>query len=349
MTTLLPTPPPEDATTGGSSKLDALWIEPILVAPVRRRYVMHPIKHQDLYDFYVQQDKARWVTNEIPLDKDVEDWRTKLSDDERHFLSHVLAFFAASDGIVNENLATNFMNEVQLPEAKMFYGAQISIETVHAETYSALIETYIQDPLEQDRLFGAIETIPAVKKKADWALKWMSNPTKQNFAERLVAFAAVEGIFFSGSFAAIFWLKKRGILPGLILSNGFISGDEGLHRDFAAHLYLYYIQRKLTRERLLEIITEAVEIEIEFLTDALPVRLMGMNCELMAQYIQFVTDHLLVTLGAEKHYHVTNPFDFMENISLQGKTNFFEKKSNEYLSKPRMTAEEAKFTTEADF
>jgi len=268
-----------------------------------------------------------WTAEEIDLAEDAKDWK-KLNDNERHFLKHVLAFFAASDGIVNENLVTNFADEVQWPEARCFYGFQIMMENIHAETYSLLIDTYITDPAEKDHLFNALETVPSVKKKGSWALKWLSRK-KGTFAQRLVAFAAVEGIFFSGSFCAIFWLKKRGLMPGLTFSNELISRDEGLHCDFACLLHNQLI-RGAGENVIHRIISEAVEIESEFVTSALPVELIGMNAGLMRQYIEFVADRLLVSLGASKLYDVTNPFPWMEMISMQGKTNFFEKRVGEY-------------------
>lgn len=275
------------------------------------------------------------------------DW-VKLKDSERHFISHVLAFFAASDGIVNENLIERFSQEVQVTEARCFYGFQIAMENVHSEMYSLLIETYIRDSKERDFLFNAIETLPCVKKKADWAINWISSKNA-NFGERVIAFAAVEGIFFSGSFAAIFWLKKRGLMPGLTFSNELISRDEGLHRDFACLMYKHLIQ-KPPKERIIEIISEAVKIEQEFLTDALPVKMLGMNCDLMSQYIEFVADHLLGELGMEKLYNTKNPFSFMELISLEGKTNFFERKVGEYQKSGVMSSrEDHVFTLNADF
>ncbi len=255
------------------------------------------------------------------------EFRTGHQKDEQHFVKNVLAFFAASDGIVNENIAMNFVNAVQYTEAKMFYGFQIMMENIHSETYSLLIDTYIKDKQEQGRLFNAIDTIPAVKKKAEWALKYIEKGT---FVERLIAFAAVEGIFFSGSFCSIFWLKKRGLMPGLTFSNELISRDEGMHCDFACHLYNNHIQKKLTQAKIKEIICGALEIEKEFILEALPVRLIGMNSDLMSQYLEFVTDRLLVSLGVPKVYNSSNPFDFMENIAIQGKTNFFEKRVAEY-------------------
>ena len=263
----------------------------------------------------------------IDLVQDLTDWNEKLNDNEKHYIKNVLAFFAASDGIVNENLAENFLKEVQYPEAKCFYGFQIAMENVHSETYSLLIDTYIKDLQERDKLFKAIDTIPSVKKKAEWALKWISS---QSFAERLVAFAAVEGIFFSGSFCSIFWLKKRGLMPGLSFSNELISRDEGLHCSFATLLYTKYVKNKLSQDRVKEIICEAVEIEKEFVEDSLPVSLIGMNAKLMKQYIEFVADYWLVELGCGRVYNSENPFDFMDMLSLQGKTNFFENRVSEY-------------------
>jgi ribonucleoside-diphosphate reductase beta chain len=299
--------------------------EPILQEN-KDRFVLFPIKHDIIWQMYKKAEASFWTAEEIDLAQDLVDWNSKLNEDEKYFIKHVLAFFAASDGIVNENLAINFMNEVQYPEARCFYGYQIMIENIHSETYSLLIDTYIKDPNEKDKLFHAIDTIPCVGKKAEWALKWISNGT---FQERLVAFAAVEGIFFSGSFCSIFWLKKRGLMPGLSFSNELISRDEGLHCDFACLLYSQ-LENKLNPEQVAEIIINAVEIEKEFVSDALPVRLIGMNAHLMCQYIEFVADRLLLSLGCAKHFNVTNPFDFMELISLQGKTNFFEKRVAEY-------------------
>ncbi len=300
--------------------------EPILKEN-KDRFVIFPIKHDDIWAYYKKAEASFWTAEEIDLQQDVTDWKEKLNDNERHFIKHVLAFFAASDGIVNENLAENFVSEVQYPEAKFFYGFQIMVENIHSETYSLLIDTYIKDPKEKDMLFHAIDTLDCVKKKADWALRWIENAS---FAERLIAFAAVEGIFFSGSFCSIFWLKKRGLMPGLSFSNELISRDEGMHCDFACHIYSKHIKNKLPQQRVTEIITNAVEIEKEFITDALPVRLIGMNSDLMGQYIEFVADRLLGELGCPRVYNATNPFDFMEMISLQGKTNFFEKRVGEY-------------------
>ena len=293
---------------------------------------------------YKKAEASFWTAEEMDLSKDMHDWNNRLNDNERHFISHVLAFFAASDGIVNENLVERFSNEVQAAEARCFYGFQIMMENIHSETYSLLIDTYIKDPAQREYLFDAVETVPCVKKKADWALKWISD-RRSAFGERLVAFAAVEGIFFSGSFASIFWLKKRGLMPGLAFSNELISRDEGMHTDFACLLFSH-LKRRPHPDRVNKIITQAVAIEQEFLTgkstfpsqitsltvppDALPVALIGMNAELMCQYIEFVADRLLVALGCPKHYNSANPFDFMDMISLQGKTNFFEKRVSDY-------------------
>ena len=299
--------------------------EPILKEN-KDRFVLFPIKHNNIWEMYKKAEESFWTAEEIDLNPDLQDWDNKLNDDEKHFIKHVLAFFAASDGIVNENLAVNFMNEVQYPEARCFYGFQIMMENIHSETYSLLIDSYIKDPKEKDRLFHSIDTLPCVGKKAEWAMKWIGNGT---FAERLIAFAAVEGIFFSGSFCSIFWLKKRGLMPGLTFSNELISRDEGLHCDFACLLYAE-LTNHLPKEQVTAIITNAVEIEKEFVSDALPVRLIGMNADMMCQYIEFVADRLLVALGCDKAYNAINPFDFMELISLQGKTNFFEKRVAEY-------------------
>ncbi|CAH7120252.1 Rrm2b [Phodopus roborovskii] len=285
--------------------------------------------------------------DEVDLSKDLPHWN-KLKSDEKYFISHILAFFAASDGIVNENLVERFSQEVQVPEARCFYGFQILIENVHSEMYSLLIDTYIKDPKKREFLFNAIETMPYVKKKADWALRWIAD-RKSTFGERVVAFAAVEGVFFSGSFAAIFWLKKRGLMPGLTFSNELISRDEGLHCDFACLMFRYLVNTP-SEERVREIIVDAVKIEQEFLTEALPVGLIGMNCVLMKQYIEFVADRLLVELGFSKVFQAENPFDFMENISLEGKTNFFEKRVSEYQRFAVMAeTTDNVFTLDADF
>lgn len=291
------------------------------------RFVLFPIKHNDIWSMYKDAEASFWTAEEIDLGPDLMDWKNKLNEDEKYFIKHILAFFAASDGIVNENLAVNFLQEVQYPEARCMYGFQVMIENIHSETYSLLIDTYIKDTSEKSKLFNAIETIDCVKKKADWALRWID---KGSFAERLIAFAAVEGIFFSGSFCSIFWLKKRGLMPGLSFANELISRDEGMHCDFACMLYTSHLQNKLPEDTVYNIIKDAVAIEKEFVCDALPVDLIGMNSKLMSQYIEFVADRLLVSLGLKKIYNATNPFDFMELISLQGKTNFFEKRVGEY-------------------
>jgi ribonucleoside-diphosphate reductase beta chain len=291
------------------------------------RFVVFPLKYHDIWEKYKTAEHSFWTAEEIDLAQDLTDWEEKLNSDEKHYIKNVLAFFAASDGIVNENLAENFLKEVQYPEAKFFYGFQIAMENVHSETYSLLIDTYIKDDTEKDYLFNALDTVPSVKKKADWALKWIES---ESFAERLIAFAAVEGIFFSGSFCSIFWLKKRGLMPGLAFSNELISRDEGLHCEFACLLHNKYITNKVSQERITEIITEAVEIEKEFVTDSLPVSLIGMNAKLMGQYIEFVADYWLTELGCKKVYNAENPFDFMDMLSLQNKGNFFERKISEY-------------------
>jgi len=311
------------------------------------RFVLLPIKHPDIWQMYKKHEASFWTAEEIDLYQDLKDWDS-LTKNEKHFITHVLAFFAASDGIVNENLATNFMEEVQIPEARCFYGFQIMMENIHSETYALLIDTYVKDPKEKDRLFHAIETVPAVKKKAEWALRWIE---QGNFAERLVAFAAVEGIFFSGSFCSIFWLKKRGLMPGLTFSNELISRDEGLHCDFACLLYSMLEHTKLSQEAVHKLIADAVTLEHEFVTDALPVSLIGMNAKLMCQYIEFVADRLLLALDCNKIFNATNPFDFMELISLQGKTNFFEKRVGEYQKSGVMNSntKEETFTFTDDF
>ena len=274
-------------------------IEPIL-QPNDNRFVIFPIQHDDLWDWYKKQQACFWTAEEIDLSEDILDWNTKLSEEERYFIKHILAFFAASDGIVNENLAENFVNEVQYSEAKFFYGFQIMMENIHSETYSLLIDTYVKDEVEKDKLFRAIETFPAIKLKADWALKWIES---DSFAERLIAFAAVEGIFFSGSFCSIFWLKKRGLLPGLAFSNELISRDEGMHCDFAVHLHNHHIVNKVPKERIKEIIIDALNIEREFITESLPVSLIGMNAKLMTEYLEYVTDRLL----SVSYTHLTLP------------------------------------------
>lgn len=320
-------------------------VEPIL-AENKNRFVLFPIEHNDIWSFYKKAEASFWTAEEIDLSQDLVDWE-RLNNDERHFVKHVLAFFAASDGIVNENLAEHFLSEVQYTEAKFFYGFQVAIENIHSETYSLLIDTYIKDSTEKSGLFNAMDTLDCVRKKANWALRWID---KGSFAERLVAFAAVEGIFFSGSFCSIFWLKKRGLMPGLSFSNELISRDEGLHCDFACLLYTRHLVNKLPKEQVREIIIDAVEIEKEFVTDALPVKLIGMNSDLMSQYIEFVADRLLVELGNEKIYNAINPFDFMEMISIQGKTNFFEKRVGEYQKASVLGDKESqRFTLDEEF
>lgn len=321
-------------------------VEPILEEN-KNRFVLFPIQHDDIWSFYKRAEASFWTAEEIDLQQDLVDWESKLNDNERHFVKHVLAFFAASDGIVNENLAENFLSEVQYTEAKFFYGFQVAIENIHSETYSLLIDTYIKDNNDKKYLFNAIDTMDCVRKKADWALRWID---EGNFAERLVAFAAVEGIFFSGSFCSIFWLKKRGLMPGLSFSNELISRDEGLHCDFACLLYNNHIVNKLSKDQVKKIILDAVEIEKEFILDALPVKLIGMNSDLMSQYIEFVADRLLVELGNDKVFNASNPFDFMEMISIQGKTNFFEKRVGEYQKAGVLNNDsDQKFTMNEDF
>jgi len=301
-------------------------LEPIL-QPENNRYVILPIQHDDLWTKYKEQQASFWTAEEIDFASDLNDWNNVLNDNERHFVKHVLAFFAASDGIVNENISDNFVNEVQYLEAKFTYGFQIMMENVHNEVYSLNIDAYVKDPVEKDILFQAIENFPAIKAKADWAKKWIES---ESFTERLIAFAAVEGIFFSGSFCAIFWLKKRGLLPGMTFANELISRDEGLHTDFAVHLHNNHIVNKVPESRIKEIIIDALKIENEFIIESLPVSLIGMNAELMTQYLQFVADNLLVDFGCSKEYNVKCPFDFMELISLEGKSNMFEKRESNY-------------------
>uniref|UniRef100_A0A3B3YV79 Ribonucleoside-diphosphate reductase subunit M2 n=1 Tax=Poecilia mexicana TaxID=48701 RepID=A0A3B3YV79_9TELE len=312
-----------------------------------RRFVIFPIQYHDIWQMYKKAEASFWTAEEVDLSKDLQHWES-LKDDERYFISHVLAFFAASDGIVNENLVERFTQEVQVTEARCFYGFQIAMENIHSEMYSLLIDTYIKDPSEREYLFNAIQTLPCVKKKADWAINWIGN-RNASYGERVVAFAAVEGIFFSGSFAAIFWLKKRGLMPGLTFSNELISRDEGLHCDFACLMFKHLVN-KPPAETVTKIIRNAVEIEQEFLTDALPVKLIGMNCDMMKRYIEFVADRLLLELGFSKVYRSENPFDFMENISLEGKTNFFEKRVGEYQRMGVMSGPtDNTFRLDADF
>lgn len=324
-----------------------LNVEPLLQENPKR-FVIFPIQYHDLWKMYKKAEASFWTAQEVDLSKDLNDWQ-KLKPEEKRFISHVLAFFAASDGIVNENLAERFYREVQISEARCFYGFQIAIENIHSEMYSLLIDTYITDPFEKEKLFDAIETLSCVKKKADWAIAWIKT-RDASFGERLVAFAAVEGIFFSGSFAAIFWLKKRGLMPGLTFSNELISRDEGLHCDFAC-MMMNRLKCKPSEQKIIQIISDAVKIEQEFLTEALPVALIGMNNHLMKQYIEFVADRLLRELNCKKIYHAENPFDFMEFISLEGKTNFFEKRVSEYQKTGVMSLgiEDRTFTKDVDF
>jgi len=323
------------------------FVEPILKEN-KNRFVIFPIQHHDIWEWYKKSEASFWTAEEIDLHQDLSDWANKLNDDERYFIKHILAFFAASDGIVNENLAENFVNEVQYSEAKFFYGFQIMMENIHSETYSLLIDTYVKDEKEKDKLFNAIDRFPAIMEKAQWALKWIDSPS---FAERLIAFAAVEGIFFSGAFCSIFWLKKRGLMPGLTFSNELISRDEGVHCDFAVHLHNNHLVNKVPPKRIKEILVNALDIERMFITESLPISLIGMNAKLMTQYLEFVTDRLLVELGCEKEFNSSNPFDFMDMISLQGKTNFFEKRVSEYQKAGVLSKEEEedKFSFDADF
>lgn len=319
--------------------------EPILQHN-KNRFVLFPIKHHDIWSMYKIQEASFWTAEEIDLSQDIHHWNNNLNDNEKYFIKNVLAFFAASDGIVNENLAQNFVNEVQYPEARFFYGFQIMMENIHSETYSLLIDTCIKDSEEKERALNAIDTIPAVKQKAEWALKWIES---ESFVERLVAFAAVEGIFFSGSFCSIFWLKKRGLMPGLSFSNELISRDENLHCDFAVHLYNNHIVNKLSQSTINKIICSALDIEKEFITKSIPVDLIGMNAKLMIQYLEFVADTLIVKLGYEKVYNSKNPFDFMQNIALEGKTNFFEKRVSEYQKAGITNKSEKMFSLDEDF
>jgi ribonucleoside-diphosphate reductase subunit M2 len=312
-------------------------IEPLLAAD-DNRFVMFPIKHEDIWNMYQKQVDCFWRPEEIDLSKDLTHWNA-LNKDEQFFISMILAFFAASDGIVLENLAQRFMSDVQVSEARAFYGFQIAMENIHSHTYSNLIETYIKDKEEKHKLFNAISNYPCIKKKSDWAQKWIHD-NRSSFATRLVAFACVEGIFFSGAFCSIFWLKKRGLMPGLTFSNELISRDEALHCEFAVLLYSK-LNKKMDKNRIHEIIKESVVIETEFICDALPCKLIGMNSQLMTQYIQFVADRLCVQLGYKKIYNVINPFDWMELISLEGKTNFFEKRVGDYALANKTQSKEA--------
>jgi len=319
--------------------------EPLLTEN-ENRYVMFPIVDADIWKMYKKQMDCFWRTEEIDLSKDIKHWTT-LNDNEQHFIKHILAFFAASDGIVLENLGQRFMNEVQIAEARAAYGFQIMMENIHSETYSLLIDTLVKEEREKTKLFEAINNFPCIKKKADWAIKWI-NDKRSSFATRLIAFACVEGIFFSGAFCSIYWLKKRGLMPGLTFSNELISRDEGLHTDFAVLLFSK-LEKKPKRAKILEIFKDAVEIEKEFICEALPCKLIGMNSKLMSQYIEFVADRLLVQLGYNKHYKSSNPFDFMEMISLEGKTNFFEKRVGDYSLSSGNKTEEAFSMEDVDF
>lgn len=323
---------------------ETTFIEPLLKAD-DSRYVMFPIKDNDIWKMYKKSVDSFWVVQEVDLSKDLGDWKT-LSPDEKHFISMVLAFFAASDGLVLENLAVRFMGDVQMAEARAFYGFQIAMETVHSEMYSTLIETYINDDSEKTKLFTALENFPCIAKKANWAKKWI-NDNRSSFAARLVAFAVIEGLFFSSSFACIYWIKKRGLMPGLTFSNELISRDEALHTEFAVLLY-GKLQRKLQKKRIYEIIQEAVEIEKEFILEAIPCRMIGMNSKLMSQYIEFVADRLCLQLGYDKIYNSTNPFDFMELISIETKVNFFERTNSEYALANK-TVDTDVFDFSADF
>lgn len=322
-----------------------------ILQPNPQRFSLLPVQHHDLWKMYKTAEASFWTAEEIDLAQDVLHWREKLNDNERYFIKHVLAFFNNSDGIVNENLAANFFNQVQYPEARCFYGFQLMMENIHGETYSLLIDTYITDKEEKEHLFNAIETVPSVKRKADWAFKWIDNGS---FVERLIAFAAVEGIFFSGSFCSIFWLKKRGLMPGLSFSNELISRDEGLHCDFACMLYTDHVQEKLSEETVRDIISEAVEIEKEFVTASLPVRLIGMNSDLMCEYIEYVADRLMISLGYKKIWGTKCPFDFMTNIALENKGNFFEGRVGAYqksgvMDSVKEQSGQKTFTIDADF
>jgi ribonucleoside-diphosphate reductase beta chain len=342
-----PAPAPAPAPTPVATTKGANAPEPLLDED-DKRFVLFPIKDAEIWNMYKKQVDCFWRAEEVDLSKDLSHW-AGLNDDERYFISMILAFFAASDGIVMENLAQRFMGDVQLAEARAFYGFQIAMENIHSQMYSILIDTYIKKTEEKDKLFNAIQNFPCIKKKADWAMKWIGDK-RSSFHTRLIAFACVEGIFFSGAFCSIYWIKKRGLMPGLTFSNELISRDEGLHCDFACMLYADHIKYKLPKEQVIKIITDAVVIEKEFVSDAIPVRLIGMNADLMCQYIEFVADRLLVSLNCEKYYNTSNPFDFMEMISLQGKTNFFEKRVAEYQKSGVMSDKESMgFSLDEDF
>mgnify|MGYP005746358505 CR=1 FL=1 len=323
------------------------YVEEPLLTPNITRYVLYPIQHKDIWSMYQKHLSTFWTTGELDLAQDYACWK-KMSENEKYFLKNILAFFASSDGIVNENLLMNFSTEVQYSEARAFYTVQAMIETIHSETYSLLLRSYVKDVKEQKQLFNALETMPAIKGKCDWTNKW-TDATTRSFQERLIAFAAVEGIFFSGSFCAIFWLKKRGMMPGLCFSNELISRDEGLHCDFACLLYNKHIKQRLPEEKVHEIINEACDIEKIFICESLPCNLIGMNASMMSQYIEFCADRLLQALGIPKLYNATNPFDWMELISLQGKTNFFEKRVGEYSLAGIGEEEQKSFTINEEF
>jgi ribonucleoside-diphosphate reductase subunit M2 len=335
---------PATASPVTSATKQTTVIEPLLEED-QSRFVLFPIKDAEIWSMYKKQVDCFWRAEEVDLTKDTAHWNA-LQDDERYFISMILAFFAASDGIVMENLAQRFMSEVQLAEARAFYGFQIAMENIHSQMYSILIDTYIKDSTEKHRLFNAIQTFPCIKKKADWALKWIGDK-RSTFQTRLVAFACVEGIFFSGAFCSIYWMKKRGLMPGLTFSNELISRDEALHTEFAVLLYTKMV-KKIQRHRVYEIVRDAVEIEKEFIAEALPCRLIGMNAKLMCQYIEFVADRLVLQLGYDKIYNAANPFDFMEMISLAGKTNFFERRVGEYALAEKKVADTV-FEFNADF
>lgn len=318
-----------------------------ILSEEKNRFVLYPVKYDKIWKMYKTAVSSFWTTEEIDFSKDINDWSQKLNDNERFFISNILAFFAGSDGIVNENLSARFLNEVMIPEAKAFYGFQIAIEFIHSETYSLMIDTFIKDNVEKDRLFNAIQTIPCIQRKAEWALRWIENK-EAAFSMRLIAFAIVEGIFFSGAFCSIFWLKERGLMPGLCMSNEFISRDEGLHTEFAILLYSM-IHDRLSQEMVFDVVKDAVDIEIEFITDSIPCALLGMNAELMQEYIRFVADRLLTQLGYDKLYNAKNPFPFMDRINLEHKTNFFENRESNY-SKAKVGQKNVyEFSINADF
>lgn len=345
-----PQPPSASVVSGVPNVLPASVVPPCeepMLKENPNRHVIFPIEYHDIWAKYKAHMSVFWIPEEVDLSKDMKDW-VKLNDNERHFIKHILGFFAGSDGIVMENLAMRFTREIGIPEARFFYACQNLMETIHSETYSLLIDTYIEDKEEKVQILRAIQTIPVVQKKAEWALQWIENKDA-SFATRLLAFAVVEGIFFSGAFCSIFWLKKRGLMPGLTVSNELISRDEGLHTEFACMLYGKLLN-KLTKQEAHKIIREAVKIEKNFITKALPCELIGMNAKLMAQYIEFVADRLSLQLGYPKIYHATNPFEFMERISLESKDNFFEKRVTTYAkANTQGTAEDKKFATDADF